>query len=197
MTETLLVLVPTWGALLIALTNFLACLALPIPASLVMMSAGAFAAAGDLSALPLWLGALAGAILGDQSGYWLGRALGPRLIERLSRRRRTAALIDRAVTWLERRRLPAIFLSRWLVSALCPYVNFSAGAARINWAGFTLPALAGTCVWVSTYIGLGYVFSSDIQELASVFGNLALAIGCAAIAALLGRILWRNAQEAD
>lgn len=197
MTETLLGLVPTWGALLIALTNFLACLALPIPASLVMMAAGAFAAAGDLSALPLWIGALAGAILGDQSGYWLGRALGPRLIDRLSRRRRTAALIDRAVTWLERRRLPAIFLSRWLVSALCPYVNFSAGAARINWAGFTLPAVAGECVWVSLYIGLGYAFSSDIQELASVLGNLALAIGCAVIATFLGRTLWRNAQEGD
>lgn len=197
MTETLLALVPEWGALLVALTNFLACLALPIPASLVMMAAGAFAAAGDLSALPLWIGALAGASLGDQSGYWLGRALGPRLIDRLSRRRRTAALVDRAVTWLENRRLPAIFLSRWLVSALCPYVNFSAGAARINWAGFTLPALAGECVWVSIYIGLGYSFSADIQELGSVLGNLALAIGSAVVAIILGHTLWRNAQERD
>jgi membrane-associated protein len=197
MTETLLALVPEWGALLIALTNFLACLALPIPASLVMMAAGAFAAAGDLSALPLWIGALAGACLGDQSGYWLGRALGPRLIDRLSRRRRTAALVDRAVTWLEHRRLPAIFLSRWLVSALCPYVNFSAGAARINWAGFTLPAVAGECVWVSIYIGLGYTFSADIQELGSVLGNLALALGSGVVAVILGRTLWRNAQERD
>ena len=197
MTETLLALVPEWGALLIALTNFLACLALPIPASLVMMAAGAFAAAGDLSALPLWIGALAGACLGDQSGYWLGRALGPRLIDRLSRRRRTAALMDRAVTWLEHRRLPAIFLSRWLVSALCPYVNFSAGAARINWAGFTLPAVAGECVWVSIYIGLGYTFSADIQELGSVLGNLALALGSGVVAVILGRTLWRNAQERD
>jgi membrane protein DedA with SNARE-associated domain len=162
-----------------------------------MMAAGAFAAAGDLSALPLWIGALAGACLGDQSGYWLGRALGPRLIDRLSRRRRTAALVDRAVTWLEHRRLPAIFLSRWLVSALCPYVNFSAGAARINWAGFTLPAVAGECVWVSIYIGLGYTFSADIQELGSVLGNLALALGSGVVAVILGRTLWRNAQERD
>lgn len=197
MTETLLALVPEWGALLVALTNFLACLALPIPASLIMLAAGAFAAAGDLSALPLWIGALAGACLGDQSGYWLGRTFGPRLIERLQRRRRTAALVDRAVTWLEQRRLPAIFLSRWLASALCPYVNFSAGAARINWAGFSLPALAGTCVWVSLYIGLGYTFSADIQELGSVLGNLAAAIAAGVVALILGRILWRNAQERD
>ena len=197
MTEGLLALVPEWGALLVALTNFLACLALPIPASVIMLAAGAFAAAGDISALPLWLGALAGACLGDQSGYWLGRTFGPRLITRLRRRRSTAALVDRAVTWLEQRRLPAIFLSRWLVSALCPYVNFSAGAARINWAGFTLPAVAGECVWVSIYVGLGYTFSADIRELASVLGNLAAALAAGVVALVLGRILWRNAQERD
>jgi membrane protein DedA with SNARE-associated domain len=105
--------------------------------------------------------------------------------------------VDRAVTWLEHRRLPAIFLSRWLVSALCPYVNFSAGAARINWAGFTQPAVAGECVWVSIYIGLGYTFSADIQELGSVLGNLALALGSGVVAVILGRTLWRNAQERD
>ncbi len=197
MTETLLALVPEWGALLIAFTNFLACLALPIPASLVMLAAGAFAAAGDLSAMPIWIGALAGATLGDQCGYWLGRSLGPRLIDRLSRRRRSAVLVSRAVTWLERRRLPAIFLSRWLVSALCPYVNFAAGAARINWAGFTLPAVAGECVWVSLYIGLGYSFSADIRELGAVLANLAAALAAGVVAILLGRILWRNAQERD
>jgi membrane-associated protein len=193
MTETLLALVPQWGALLIALVNFLACLALPLPASLFMLAAGAFAAAGDLAVLPLWIGALAGAMLGDQCGFWIGRGFGPRVLARLRRRRRTAALVNRAVAWLDQRRLPAIFLSRWLVSALCPYVNFAAGAARITWAGFTLPALAGTCVWVSIYIGLGYTFSSHIQELGSVLGNLAAAIASGVVAALIGRALWRGA----
>jgi membrane protein DedA with SNARE-associated domain len=197
MTETLLALVPEWGALLIALVNFLACLALPLPASLFMLAAGAFAAAGDLAVLPLWIGAICGALLGDQCGFWMGRGFGPRILARLRRRRRTAALVNRAVSWLDQRRLPAIFLSRWLVSALCPYVNFSAGAARISWAGFTLPAVAGTCIWVSIYIGLGYSFSSHIQELGSVLGNLAAAIASGVIAAVIGRTLWRSATERD
>lgn len=197
MTETLLALVPEWGALLIALVNFLACLALPLPASLFMLAAGAFAAAGDLAVLPLWIGAICGALLGDQCGFWMGRGFGPRILARLRRRRRTAALVNRAVSWLDKRRLPAIFLSRWLVSALCPYVNFSAGAARITWAGFTLPAVAGTCIWVSIYIGLGYSFSSHIQELGSVLGNLAAAIASGVIAAVIGRTLWRSATERE
>lgn len=197
MTETLLSLVPEWGALLIALVNFLACLALPLPASMFMLAAGAFAAAGDLAVLPLWIGAISGAILGDQCGFWLGRGFGPHVLARLRRRRRTAALVNRAVAWLDQRRLPAIFLSRWLVSALCPYVNFAAGAARITWVGFSLPALAGTCIWVSIYIGLGYSFSSHIQELGSVLGNLAAAIASGVVAVLIGRTLWRSATERD
>jgi membrane protein DedA with SNARE-associated domain len=197
MTETLLALVPEWGAVLLALANFLACLALPIPASLVMLAAGAFAAAGDLNALPLWIGALAGATLGDQGGYWLGRLFGPRLLNRLSRNPRGAVMVDRAAASLAERRLPAIFLSRWLVSPLGPYVNFAAGAARINWLGFTLPALAGECVWVSIYIGLGYSFSADIESLGSVLGNLAAAIAAGVMTVILGRMLWRSRNEAD
>lgn len=197
MTETLLALVPEWGALLLALANFLACLALPIPASLVMLAAGAFAAAGDLNALPLWIGALAGATLGDQGGYWLGRLFGPRLLNRLSRHPRGAVMVNRAVASLAERRLPAIFLSRWLVSPLGPYVNFAAGAARINWLGFTLPALAGECVWVSIYIGLGYSFSADIESLGLVLGNLAASIAAGVMTVILGRILWRSRHEAD
>eukprot|EP01036_Dinobryon_divergens_P044092 gene44092-58805_t len=145
MTETLLTLVPEWGAILLALANFLACLALPVPASLVMLAAGAFAAAGDLNALPLWIGAIAGLCWAINAAIGSGVALGP-------------------ASWcgcpgVGARRLPAIFLSRWLASPLSPYMNFAAGAARINWLGFTLPASAGASVWVSIYIGLGYSFS--------------------------------------
>lgn len=192
MTDTLLALVPEWGALVIALANMLACMALPIPASIVMLAAGAFAAAGDLDIAPLLAGALAGAVAGDQGGYWLGRAFGPRLIARLERRRRAARLVGRAVAWLERRRLPAVFLSRWLVSALGPYVNFAAGAARMNWLGFTLPSVAGECIWVAAFIGLGYGFSADIEALGSVLANLAAAIGAGVVAVVLGRMLWRG-----
>jgi membrane protein DedA with SNARE-associated domain len=197
MTETLLALVPEWGAVLLALANLLACLALPIPASLVMLAAGAFAAAGDLDALPLWIGAMAGALLGDQGGYWIGRGLGPRVLQRLSRRRRSAALLRRAVAWLEKRRLPALFLSRWMTSPLAPYMNFAAGAARINWLGFTLPAAAGACVWVSIYIGLGYSFSGDLEALGSALGNLVAAIAAGAVAVVLWHLLGRHGDQAE
>ncbi len=52
--QTFLALVPDWGSLIVGLANLLACMALPIPASLVMLAAGAFIATGDLQPATVW-----------------------------------------------------------------------------------------------------------------------------------------------
>ena len=79
MTETILALVPVYGLALIALATFLSCLALPIPSSLIMLSAGGFGAAGDLVLWKAGAAALAGAVAGDQIGYRIGQ-LGQRAV---------------------------------------------------------------------------------------------------------------------
>lgn len=187
--DALLALVPDWGALVVGLANLLACMALPIPASLVMLVAGAFIGTGDLNPVTVWLAAIAGAVAGDQIGYQIGRQGLARLSGRLAGHRRTARLAHRAARWLERRRIPALFLSRWLVSALGPYINFAAGAARMRWIDFTLPAIAGELVWCSIYIGLGWGFARDIENISDLLGNIAFAASAGVIALLLGRAL--------
>lgn len=197
MTETLLRLVPEWGALLVALANFLACMALPIPASLVMLAGGAFAASGDLPFGVIWAAGLAGAVLGDQAGYLLGRHAGGPLLQRIGARRKSGRLLRRAVDWLHERQRPAVFYSRWLVSALGPYVNLAAGAARLPWRRFAVASASGEAIWVTIYLGLGYRFSANIQALGSTLGNLGLAVAAGVVALLLGRVLWGMAQERD
>lgn len=51
MPDWLLGQVPTYGLWLFAASTFLSCLALPIPASILMLAAGGFVAAGDLPLL--------------------------------------------------------------------------------------------------------------------------------------------------
>ena len=197
MTETLLALVPEWGALLVALANFLACMALPIPASLFMLAGGAFAASGDLPLGLVWAAALAGSVLGDQAGFLLGRTAGAPVLGWMRKRPRSGKLLGRAMDWLQERQRPAVFYSRWLVSALGPYVNLAAGAARLPWPGFALASASGEAIWVTVYLGLGYWFSADIQALGSTLGNLGLAMAAGVVALLLGRTLWKMAQERD
>ena len=195
MTETFLALVPQWGAVIVALANFLSCLAVPIPASMMMLAAGAFVASGDLDAPTIWAAAVIGAVIGDQVGFALGRLGGVSFVKRVENKRRTGALVKRAIDWLEARRSPAIFLSRWLFSALGPYMNLAAGVARINWVGFTLPAVAGECVWVSIYLGLGWKFSADVEALGETLANLGVAVAAGVITLVLGRVLWRAARD--
>ena len=159
MTDTLLALVPVYGMWLLAGATFLSCLAVPMPASILMLAAGGFAASGDLSLYSTAGAALVGAVLGDQVGFLLGQHGGARLIDHLRAR---GAPLEKAMGLLARRGGIAVFLSRWLLSPLGPYVNVAAGAARQPWGRFAFWDVAGECVWVSLYVGLGYVFAGDI-----------------------------------
>jgi membrane-associated protein len=191
MTEWLLALVPTYGAWLLAIGTFCSCLALPIPVSMLMLTAGGFVAAGDLSLTASATGALAGAIAGDQVGYHAARWGGAGLIERLGSR---AAPLAKATAMLATKGGVAVFLSRWLFSALGPYVNLAAGAARQPWAQFTAWGVAGEAVWVGLYLGLGYAFTGNIGAASSTALYALGFMGAGALAVGLGWWLWSVAK---
>lgn len=185
MTEWLLGLVPEYGFWLLGLSTFLSCLALPIPASLLMLAAGGFVAAGDLSLLSSAAAALGGAVAGDQTGYLAGRFGGAAMIDRLGHK---AQPVAKARDLLARRGGVAVFLSRWLFSALGPYVNISAGAAGQPWAKFTLWGVAGEAVWVILYVGIGYAFTGNLQAAADLAADMLGLLAAGAVA--LGAAVW-------
>lgn len=187
MTEAVLALVPLYGLGLIAVATFLSCLAVPMPASLVMLSAGGFAAAGDLVLWQTMLAAWLGAIMGDQAGYGLGRIGGQLMAGRTISPRR-AAMMGKAMKALQDKGDWAVFFSRWLVSPLGPYVNFAGGAGRLNWGRFTRAGMAGEAVWVGLYVGLGAAFADDIVALAGLLGSASGLLAALAVTAALG--LW-------
>lgn len=190
MTETILALVPVYGLALIALATFLSCLALPIPSSLIMLSAGGFAAAGDLVLWQTGAAALAGAVAGDQVGFRIGR-LGAGVVSGRALDPGRAALMGKATAYLRDRGAWAVFLSRWLISPLGPYVNFTGGAARLDWSRFTRAAVAGEFVWVAIYVGLGATFADDILALADLLGSASGLLASLVVAGGLG--LWLRA----
>ncbi len=183
MTDWLLALVPTYGAWLLAACTFCSCLALPIPASMLMLTAGGFISAGDLSMTTSAGAALMGAVAGDQTGYFAGRAGGSGLIEKLGSR---AAPLAKATDMLAKKGGLAVFFTRWLLSALGPYVNLAAGAAKQPWAKFTLFGVAGEAVWVGLYTGLGYAFTGNIAAASSMAVSMLGFLAAGAVALGLG-----------
>ena len=188
MTEYLLELVPTYGLWLLAVVTFLACLALPVPCSILMLTAGGFVASGDLVLWQVMGAALSGAVAGDQLGYRIGWVGGNGLLTRLSTNPKSGALIGRAVDQMNRRGALGIFLTRWLFAPVGPWANFAAGATAFNYIRFTLWAIAGEVVWVSLYVLLGYGFAGNIEAASEMAGS-ALGI-LAGVAAMLGFGYW-------
>ncbi|SOC14344.1 membrane protein DedA with SNARE-associated domain [Rhodobacter sp. JA431] len=198
LTDWFLAALPLYGPWLVGLTTLLSCLALPVPSSLMMIAAGAFVASGDLALAPVALAAFGGALMGDQIGYVIGRKAGHLLPPPGSKR---AALITVALEKLAQNGAVAVFLSRWLFSALGPWVNLAAGASGYGHTRFTLADVAGELVWVSAYIGLGMVFGANLDAAADLAGNVLGLITAGAVAIGLGlwlaRTLRRPAKDSD
>ena len=192
MTDALLGMIPHYGAWLLFAVTFLSCLAVPIPSSLLMMTAGGFAGAGELDLAGVAGASLAGALLGDQVGYGIGRAVPAMDRLQQARSQQVRDLAGSAQAMLGRRGVSAVFLSRWLFSAVGPWINFVAGSGRFSWLRFSLASGLGELVWVSLYLGLGVWFSSQIEAASEMASSVLGALASGFIFVILLRMLVRK-----
>jgi len=190
--ETVLALITTYGALVLFGSTFLSCLALPVPASLMMLAGGGFVAAGDMTAIDVAAAAYGGAILGDLTGFAIARGLGARLAAWIDGRKARADLFRKANALTDRWGGVGIYLSRWLFSPLGPYVNLTAGLTRFRPLRFLAWDLAGEATWVAIYVGLGFAFADNIAAIADIASNASGLMAGAALTVGLGVILWRK-----
>ncbi|MCQ0970016.1 DedA family protein [Paracoccus sp. TK19116] len=181
MTHDLLSLLPTWGPWLIALAAFMSCLSLPIPTSVLLLSAGALSGTGHLHLPALVVAAVIGATLGDLLAFSIAKRVEP-FIDRPGTRR--AALLGRARAFITRRGMMAVFLSRWLITPLGPATNYVAGMAGLPLPRFALASISGEVLWAVIHLGAGHLFGRQFRDAEGA------AIKALAVAAILGLILW-------
>jgi membrane protein DedA with SNARE-associated domain len=159
---------------------------LPFPVSLVLVAAGSFVQQGEMD---LWqvvaVGSLA-AILGDQVGYGLARWGGRHMIARIGVRLGADLKIEKAEALTRRWSGVGVFLSRWLVTALGPWVNVTSGIAHYPWQRFLFWDVLGEVVWVMLYVAIGYIFSDRVQALIEILGNVGWVVVGLIVAIILG-----------
>ncbi|MCY0095413.1 DedA family protein [Hoeflea ulvae] len=172
------------AAFLLAIGQF----GVPLPTSLALLTIGALAANDDADLFTAFAWALTGATLGDQAGFLAGRfvirSAGDRRGFLGGLARKAQAAEPRMAKW----GISGVFFSRWLLTPLGPAFNIASGVIGLPWPAFSLSALAGECLWVCIYIGLGFTFGSNIEMLAGILGNLSMALVMLTLAAFLG---WR------
>jgi membrane protein DedA with SNARE-associated domain len=169
----------------------------PLPISMMLVAAGSFVELGEMKLWQVIVVASAGAVLGDQIGYALGRWGGHRVIERFTRRRDGAARIAQASAFAKRWGAAGIFFTRWLITPLGPWLNLTSGMAGYPWMRFFIWDVLGEVLWVVLYVLLGKFFSDRVQALVEILGNLAWVIVGLIAAVILGWKLLRYLHPAD
>lgn len=191
MTEQLLDLLSSYGLLALFFIMAIASAGVPFPVTLLLIVSGSLAAQGEMVLWKVIVVCSAGAITGDQIGYWLGRWGGRRLVHRIVGRFGGGDMLGRAETFTRRWGGAGVFLSRWLVTPLGPWLNLTSGVAEYSWLRFLFWDVVGEVLWVLIYAGLGRVFNDRVAALADLLGNLTWVIVGVVVATLLG---WKLLQ---
>jgi membrane protein YqaA with SNARE-associated domain len=120
----------------------------------VWFAAAIFAASGTLKIYWVIGAAAAGAIIGDNCGYWIGRELGFPLIYRFGHYIRLDEKRLKVGQYLFLRHGGKIIFFGRFVAVLRAFAAFLAGVNRYNWEEFFLYNAAGGFVW-ATIFGAG------------------------------------------
>lgn len=137
--------------------------------------------------------AAAGAILGDNAGYWLGRSGGRKLAERWSVTRRYAErALPPAERFFERHGAKAVFFGRF-VAVLRVTAAWLAGITRMRWWEFLLWNALGGIVWAAGTGLVAYWAGRAAADAIARYGvYAAVAIGVLAVLAFVAHRLWRS-----
>ena len=82
-----------------------------------------------------------------------------------------------------------IFITRWLLSPLGPWINLASGTAGYPWHRFLLWDTLGEITGATVFISLGWFFSDRVMSLYGVLGDLTWAIAALLAAAVFGYLL--------
>jgi membrane-associated protein len=184
-----------YGLPVLFILTLVAAVGAPLPTSLLLIAAGAFAEDGQLNYWAVVGVATTAAVFGDHIGYGLGRWGGRRYVLRMSSWLGGEQRIDQAEVVAARYGGIGVFLSRWLLSALGPVVNLTSGIARYDLRRFSFYDISGELVWVVSYTTIGRLFSDRVQDLADLMGDISgLLLGLFLLIGL-GWLLWRSLHQ--
>ncbi len=166
-----------YGYPVLWLSVFVAAVGIPLPTSLVLLAAGAFAALGDFNVIILALIAVSASVCGDSLGYLIGWRWGSRVLvwlEQHGQRFISSQTIARSRMRFQRQGGWAIFLSRFLFSALGGVVNLFAGMELYPYRRFLPYDIAGESLGAILPLGLGFIFGAAWEAVGDILGAISL-----------------------
>jgi membrane protein DedA with SNARE-associated domain len=180
-------LLVVYGYVAVLVIVALESMGVPLPGEMTLMAASIYAGTTHhLQIALVILAAVAGAVVGDNIGYLMGRKGGARLLRRYGRYVRLDESKLRLGQYLfDRHGGSMVFFGRFL-PVLRIWAGFLAGALAMPWKRFLAYNAAGGAVW-ATVMGLGaYTLGQSAARAGGLFG---LIFGAVAMLLMTGMMI--------
>jgi membrane-associated protein len=130
-----------------------------LPGDSLLFVAGTLAATGGMDVIWLMVTLIVAAFCGDNTNYWIGHHLGPRVFNNHDSRLLNPRHLERAQEFYHRHGAKTVMIGRFL-PIIRTFAPFVAGIGRMPYARFLAYSVLGTLLWVGSFVLAGYFFGS-------------------------------------
>jgi len=168
-----------------------------LPGDSLLFAVGSLAAIGAMKvefAIPLLIAA---ALTGDNSNYWIGRKVGPKVFSQEKSRLFNKEYLDRTHHFYDKHGKITIIIARFL-PIIRTFAPFVAGIGRMNYRMFLLFSVIGAVLWVNLFVLVGYFFGNIPiirQNFSIVIIALVLIPGMPALIEFIRQIIERRKKR--
>jgi membrane protein DedA with SNARE-associated domain len=187
-------LLATYGYVAVFVFVGVESLGIPVPGETMLVTAAIYAGTtGRLSIFWVIVASSAGAIVGDNIGYVIGRTGGYRLLKRYGRYIRIDENRLRLGQYLFRKHGPKVVFFGRFVSVLRIFAAFLAGVNRMHWRIFLIFNAAGGIVWSTIYGVAAFLLGKQLLQLS---GRVDLVLAIVGVALIITVIVLLRRNEA-
>jgi len=184
----------TYGYLAVFFFVGIESLGIPVPGETMLVTAAIYAGTtGRLSIFWVIVASSAGAILGDNIGYVIGRTGGYNLLKRYGRYIRVEENRLRLGQYLFHKHGPKVVFFGRFVSVLRIFAAFLAGVNHMHWRRFLIFNAAGGIIWSTIYGVAAYLLG---QQLLRLSGPVDAALAVAGVIVIIAVIVFLRRNEA-
>ncbi len=179
------------GYALIFFSVFAEQIGVPVPSNFLLITAGVLIGLGQLDASAVIIVTLFAALLGDTIWFYVGRRSGYRVLGFLCKISLEPDIcVNNAKSIFVKHGERSLLIAKF-VPGFSTFAQPVAGASKMSLSRFLIFDELGSLLWAVVFVGLGYIFSDQFEEIVEYATNFGWWFGAALISALASYIGWK------
>lgn len=167
-----------------------------VPGEIGVVLGGVLANQHKLALGAVLVAAIAGAIIGDSIGYWVGERYGEHILRKVPDRILDDDKLQRAKDTVRRYGGRAVFVGRF-TAALRALIPATAGMSGVHYRKFLVWNALGGIIWASAYVLIGYLAGSQYKHIESYANYIGIVLVVLVVVVLVVRHRIRGHRAAD